>query len=265
MLNRSNFFRREHGQHAVRNGEANLEAAEGKAVDAARLMLIAGTGVLRENTQQSLSFFLRQGVQNALRALDAHGVPREGKAARRLGMRIGVGEIGLDVEDRRTVHQIRARNMQHRPLGRAVFDAVQADRGQADGVRPEGRAGREHADAAVAAELGRTDGRRPALAHRFGELPDEPEMRVFLDAAQRVCVAVFRLENDARRHVGKAALARDAELGRKIRADARDDMCHDGFRHRRTSFRKRRLTAGGSSAFVCLHSEFLKKENHSQK
>ena len=155
--------------------------------------------------------------------------------------------------------------MQHRALARAVFDAVQAHRGQTDGVGAEGRAGREHADAAVSAELGRPDGRAPRITNRLGKLPDEPEVGIFLDAAQRVRVAVFRLENDARRHIGQTALARNAELGREIRADARDDMCHDGFRHRRTSFRKRRLTAGDSSAFVCLHSEFLKKENHSQK
>ena len=49
-------------------------------------------------------------------------------------------------------------------------------------------------------------------------------MGKFLQTAQRVRVAVLRFKNDRRpQALDQSALARDAEFGRKIAVDARDD------------------------------------------
>ena len=59
----------------------------------------------------------------------------------------------------------------------------------------------------------------------LGKLPDQPDMGKFLQSPQGIRIAVFRFKDDPRarlRH--EAALARDAELLRKVAADARDNV-----------------------------------------
>ena len=187
-------------------------------------MLIARSRVLREHVQQGLTAFLRQLFEQACRTFHAHGIGRERKAAERLRMRVRVRKIRLDVENRRAVHQVRARDMQHRAVRRVGLHAVKPHRGQSDLVRAERRACRKHADALVAAQFGRAHSRGPALTHRGGKLPDQPQVRETLYAAQRIRVAVFRLEYNARRYVRQSTLPRNAEFGGEIAAYPRNNV-----------------------------------------
>ena len=106
-----------------------------------------------------------------------------------------------------------------------MLHAFELHAGKADGVRPERRARRKNAHALVAAKARRAHRRRPCIAHGGRELPDKPQVRKTLDAAQRVGIAVLRLEDDLRAKRGdEAALARDAEFFRKVRVDSGNDF-----------------------------------------
>ena len=48
--------------------------------------------------------------------------PRFGERVGRIRMAVGLGEIGLDIKDRRAVDQIRACHVQHGPVRRAQFN-----------------------------------------------------------------------------------------------------------------------------------------------
>ena len=140
-------------------------------------------------------------------------------------MRVGIRKVGLDVIDRRAVHQICARDDQNVTEAILMLHAFELHAGKADGVRPERRARRKNAHALVAAKARRAHRRRPCIAHGGRELPDKPQVRKTLDAAQRVGIAVLRLEDDLRAKRGdEAALARDAEFFRKVRVDSGNDF-----------------------------------------
>jgi len=78
----------------------------------------------------------------------------------------------------------------------------------------------------------RTDGGLKAGFSVCRELPKQPKVRKTLDSPQRLCVAIFRKENDlCLRSFDNAALPRDAEFLRIRTADVRNDahqnfVCH---------------------------------------
>ena len=64
----------------------------------------------------------------------------------------------------------------------------------------------------------------PALPHRLGELPDQPEVAEALQPPQGVGIAVLRLKDHrGPQGVHQPALPGNAELGGKVAADAGDD------------------------------------------
>ena len=64
-------------------------------------------------------------------------------------MRVDIGQVRLYVKDGAAVQQVRAADAQDRPLLGLQVHPEQAHAGQADGVRPEGRARGEDAHALV--------------------------------------------------------------------------------------------------------------------
>ena len=112
------------GQQVTFHGEFYLESRKREPIHAACLVLIARSGVLCEYVQQRLTAFLRQLVEQLRRTLNPHRVGRERKTAACLRMRIRVRKVRLDVENRRAVHQIRARDMQHRAVRRGELHPV---------------------------------------------------------------------------------------------------------------------------------------------
>ena len=190
-------------------------------------MLVGGAGVVFQHTGQSGALVFRHFAQKRVGAnhLQSVFLCRVRESAPGVGVGVHIGQIRLDVEDRRAVQKVRAADDQL-----AVFDARQLHAGKPQRVRAVGAAGRKDAAALVAAQARRAHGGPPAFARGIlcrhgGKLPDQPQPVIPLDADQRVRVTVFRLKHDARRQLRhQPALPRDAEFIRKIRADMRNRM-----------------------------------------
>ena len=99
-----------------------------------------------------------------------------GEAAGGLRAAVGVGEIGLDVEDRRAVHQVGPGDEQRRALALELLRAQQPHAAQPQGVGAEGRARGEDPHAHIPAEPRRAYRGRPALPVGRGKMPDQPEV-----------------------------------------------------------------------------------------
>ena len=148
-----------------------------------------------------------------------------GKAFGSVRVTVGVGDIGLDVIDGGAVHQVSPAHQQDGAHLRAHLDAFQLHAGKAQGVGPEGGPGGEHAHAGIAAQTRRPNGGGPAVPHRAGELPHQPDVAEILQPAHGVGAAVFRGKDHlAPQAVHQPALARDAELGGEGGADMGDDL-----------------------------------------
>ncbi len=136
-----------------------------------------------------------------------------------------MGQVRFDIQDRRSVHQIRTPDTEHIAVLRMVFDGFQTHAGQPDGIRPEWGTSGKNAHPCISAKTRRSHGRRPFLHHRFGKFPDQPDMRIFLQPAQRLGIPVFRFKNDQRfQFLHQPALARNPELFRKIIPDTRNPV-----------------------------------------
>ena len=202
-------------------------------------MLIGRARVLREHSAQCVQLFRREARREHVRYL--HGeraLPfAGGEAAERARRGVRVGDVGLDVENGRAVHQVGAGNAQHGPFGRGELHGLQLHAGEAEGIRPHGRARGENAHARVPAQARRAHQRRPGLAKILRKSPDEPEVGKALYAPQRVPLAETGLENDfgpQLRH--DAALARDAEFAAEVAAHAGDGGDDDAVGHDGASF-----------------------------
>ena len=146
-----------------------------------------------------------------------------GEAFGRLRMAVGIGNIGLDVKNRRPVHEVCPCDVEHRPARISEINALEPHARQADGVRPERGARGEHAHAHIAAQSRRSHGRRPGSINVFGKLPDQPDVRVAVQPPHSLTAAEFRLKDDlGLQAFDDAALTWDAEFGGKITVDVCD-------------------------------------------
>ena len=118
-----------------------------------------------------------------------------GKPARAVRIAVGIGHIGLDIKDRRSIHQIRPRHMEHRAQLRVIRNALQPHGGEAQGVGPEGGSGGEHPHALVATQPGRAHGGGPVLPDRLMKAPDQPDMAEPLQPPHRLPAPVLGAEH----------------------------------------------------------------------
>ncbi len=142
-----------------------------------------------------------------------------GETAAGIRQAVGIGNIGLDVDDGGAIEQV------HRPQFEPEFaartaDPVQLDHREAEGVGTKGGAGGKHPDPLVATQARRAHRRVPALHHGLVKHEAEPEVGELLDAAQhvRLIVGGQQLEAGAGRF-DQTGLARDGELLLVGRAD----------------------------------------------
>ncbi len=147
----------------------------------------------------------------------------------RFGQRIGVGHIGFDVDDRRAVQQIDARNEQA-----SRFDPVEPDHRLADTVRPMRRARGEYADHAVAAQARRSNPQTRLVLQRLMEQEQQPDMADLLQPRDRLAAVEWRQQfQHATGGRSQVRLTRNGELlpeaGAQI-ADRLDVMGHGGCR-----------------------------------
>ena len=209
------------------HGEAHIHPGKGHAIDPPGVVLVGGTGVLRQHAQQSPALFRRHSLQQRRRAVHrqrpaGHGV---GKAAGGLRVGVGVGDVGLDVVDGRAVHQVRPGHMEEGAVPAAKLHPHQAHGGQADGVGAEGGAGGKHPQPPVAAQAGRAHGGGPAVPDRPAELPEQPDMGEALQPADGLAAAELRLkDHGGAQGVHQPALARDAEFGGKVAVEPGNDV-----------------------------------------
>ena len=82
--------------------------------------------------------------------LEQIGVCPLGEALGGIRLAVAVGDIGLDVENRRPIHQVGAAHMQHRAVFFGVLRPNQPDAGEPQIVGAEGRACGKYAHADVA-------------------------------------------------------------------------------------------------------------------
>ena len=86
--------------------EAHLHSGKRKAVNAVRVILVMGPGVLCQHAPQRLPPLGRNPFQQLRRNLHRQALPcrYSGKAAQRVRVAVGVWDVGLDIQNRRAVH-----------------------------------------------------------------------------------------------------------------------------------------------------------------
>ena len=226
----------------VADGKMDIVASVGKAVDTGGIgvgCVVSGPRVLGEDFAERGNLRAgqacsRQSGGQARIDLDLKQDLCMGadKAVGRIGMRIDTRQIGLDIIDRRSVHQISAGNDEDEAVAAVRHNAVQPDARQADRIRPKRGTRGEDAHADVAAQARGTYSGLPVIrffASRrmtvFGKAPDEPDMGEAVKAAEGFGNAIRRFKNNLRlQRRRQAALSRQAELRRKIIPDAGDDF-----------------------------------------
>ena len=148
-----------------------------------------------------------------------------GESSRCLRVGIGVGNVGLDVENGGAVHQVGAAHMKNGTILPGMLYPQKPDAGQPQIVGPEGRTGGENPHPGVASQPGRPDSGGPALTDRLGKLPDQPQVGKFFNPPQGIGIPVFRLEHHGGAQIlHQSALPGDAELGGEITANPGDGL-----------------------------------------
>ena len=142
-----------------------------------------------------------------------------------LGMGVHIGQIGLDVIEGGAVHQISPQNVKHRPPGGVQLDPFQLHAGEPQRIGAERGAGGKNSHPGVAPQPGRADGGGPAVPHRPGKLPDQPDVAEFFQPPHCLGNPVFRLKDDfGPQPLHQAALPGDAELGGERGMNVRNDL-----------------------------------------
>lgn len=133
---------------------------------------------------------------------------------RRLGNRIGPGDVGFDVEDRRAVEEIHLCEVEREPL-----TADKANHGEADGIRSTGRARRKHTAPEVTSWR-KDRGPKTVSAVEHG---NEPQVVEALNVTQRILKPAPGLEFKSCFNVlRRASLTRRIRLVPKLRTNKPD-------------------------------------------
>ena len=193
-----------------------------------------GPGILGQHAPQGFPAVLRHFFQQLGGNDDLQRFPRRdsGEAPQGFRVAVGVGNVGLDVQNGRSVHQIGAQDPQHGAPVRRPLHSRQLYAGEGNGVGPEGRAGGEHAHPGVSAQPGRADGGGPVLPHRLVEDPHQPDVGKALQPPKGVLILKFGLKhNGGLQSVYQPALPGNAEFCGKIAVDAGDGPHGEFLRH----------------------------------
>ena len=234
-----------YGQNVSLHGEADIVPGERQSVDALRASLVGWPGVVGQNADGGVPLVLREQGQKRGREADVQQEVPGGvcEAAGGVRVAVAVGNVGLDVENRGAVHQVRTAHMQNRAEFPGLLHAQKADAGKPQIVGAERGTGGKDPHSGVSAQPGRAHGGRPALADGLGKLPDEPQMGKVLNAPQSVGIAEFRLEDDGGAEgFHQPALPGDAEFGGKVAVHPGNDANIDRI-HYALTFLKQKVTA----------------------
>ena len=140
-------------------------------------------------------------------------------------MRIGNGEIRLDVEEGSAVEHVGTADVDDGSVRRVGLNAFNRPARQSDGIGAEWRTSGKDSQSDVAPQARRPHRRRPSLTVRFREVPDEPEMREAFQSAECIGIAVGRGKDDASpQRADESALTWNAEFRGKVCAEMGDDF-----------------------------------------
>ena len=180
-----------------------------------------------KNTDGSFSFLLRQFLQQFCRKVHSQKKVSRliSKTTGGIRLTVTVGDIGFDIENRCSVHQIRSANMEYRAVFLGVLHIQQSDTGQSQVIGTERGAGCKYPHSGVSTQAWRTNGWRPAFPHRFRKLPDDPKMGKILNSPKCIIVPIFRLKNNGgAKLLYQAALPGNAEFCGKIAVHPGNDV-----------------------------------------
>ena len=123
-----------------------------------------------------------------------------------------IGDIGLDIIDRCTVHQVSAFDMNHRSPFRILLDAVDAGTRETQVIRPKWRPRGKDPHSLVTSQTRRTH-RQTLRMVILRELPDEPEIVEVIQSTNGLHPPVSRFKNNAsRQFTDESTLPRNAKL-----------------------------------------------------
>ena len=133
----SNLVHSRHGQYAIPDAESDITACERQAVFFVRIVLVAGPGIERKDLSQGEPLLRLESAGVRIRDHNRQFPPGRGirKAALRPWMRIRIGQIGFDVVDGRSIHQVGAPHVKDHFLH---IHPLQAHGRQAQRIGPEG-------------------------------------------------------------------------------------------------------------------------------
>lgn len=197
-----------------------------------------------EDGDSGISFVFRELLKQIIREIDFQEkvICGIGKAAGGGGVAVAIWDVGFDVEDRGSIHQISTGYMENGAILR-LLDTQQFHTGQAQIIGAEGRTSGEDTHSGIAAKSWGTDGGRPVLTDSLGELPDQPQVGKTFDTPEGIRVSEFRFKNDdGAKFFNKAALTGDSEFCRKIASHFCDRVDRDII-HQALTFRKQKVTA----------------------
>ena len=145
-----------------------------------------------------------------------------GEATDGMGECVGVGEVGLDVDDGRAVNEVDATKFENRGVGALEVDTLKLHTRHTEGIRTEGGSAGKYTDLVITPESWRTDERLPrcgAIGRGvLGDVvlvkeEDQPEVGKAFKSTQGIRITVGWLEGELSPcFFDEARLARDAKL-----------------------------------------------------
>ena len=126
-------------QHLVLYLEFDFHSRKGKSVNALFTVLIRWARVLLQHFFQCLPAVRRNFFQQLIRNFNGNKVLLRlfRKAAKCLRMAVHMRQIRFDVQNRRTVHQISSRHMQHTPPLLFPANVQQPHTGKSQSIGPK--------------------------------------------------------------------------------------------------------------------------------
>ena len=168
----------------------------GKSPDSFCILYISGTRILRKKLLDCIPFFLFYLYQHLFRNTDRNPVaPNPArKAICCIRITVCVRQIRLNIINGRSVQHIHTGYMQNRPICFMILYRIQLQCGKPDRIRAERRTRCKYAHPLISAKARRLHHWRPTLRLYLAEAPYEPYMRIAVQPAQGVFVAVFAFE-----------------------------------------------------------------------
>ena len=118
-------------QGVIVHGETDVAAGEGQPINPDRITLVGWAGVVGQHTQQRLTLIMWNPIQQIIWEIhmqkEISGVI--GKPADGFWVGIAIGDIGLNIKDWGSVHQVCAANVEHSPEFRRILDTQQPNAG----------------------------------------------------------------------------------------------------------------------------------------